>query len=50
MPEARFELALLSKMHLECTALDQLGHPGFCCYENVIYIQNNKIIVLKKNK
>ncbi|KAG4084341.1 hypothetical protein H8356DRAFT_1356358 [Neocallimastix lanati (nom. inval.)] len=25
----RFELALLSKMHLECTALDQLGHPGF---------------------
>ena len=29
MPEARFELALLSKPHLECGALDQLGHPGF---------------------
>ncbi|KAG4105124.1 hypothetical protein H8356DRAFT_1337905 [Neocallimastix lanati (nom. inval.)] len=23
-----FELALLSKPHLECGALDQLGHPG----------------------
>ncbi|KAG4081501.1 hypothetical protein H8356DRAFT_1358596 [Neocallimastix lanati (nom. inval.)] len=35
MPEARFELALLSKPHLECGALDQLGHPGFLLPKNL---------------
>ncbi|KAG4082740.1 hypothetical protein H8356DRAFT_1345937 [Neocallimastix lanati (nom. inval.)] len=34
MPEARFELALLSKPHLECGALDQLGHPGFFVFSD----------------